>query len=243
MYATVQETDAAGKPAGSASLRALSENRFYLFSAEAMSAFCHAIEDLALEEANGSLWSTIQNFKNFEPHRERYGQLAITIDRVEVLAAGPPPRRTRRIRFVKDCKGWCKDFWIVLYEGHRQQALVMGRQVNKAAQFDDKRFVGFYTFDAGLINRVRRDLQEATAGRIPALREFWRLHAIDHAAKQISTEFSREKEAVSRAVRRLQLEAGRYRAGHFASDLEKGLSRLHQWKTRLPEILARAEGS
>jgi hypothetical protein len=46
---------------------------------------------------------------------------------------------------------------------------------------------------------------------------------------------------VDTAVRRLQLDGERYRVGHFASDLEKGLSRLHQWKTRMPQILARAE--
>ena len=43
-------------------------------------------------------------------------------------------------------------------------------------------------------------------------------------------------------MRRLQLDGQRYGAGHFASDLEQGLARLHKWKTRMPEILARAEG-
>ena len=238
----VLETDAAGKSAGPAVLRNLSENRFYFFNAEAMSALCHATEDLALEEANGSLLAAFQQFRDFEPHRERYAQLAATIDRVDVLATGRTPRRARRIRFITDSKASCREFRMVLCEGRRHQALVFARQKNKAARFDDKQFTGFYTFDAGLISRVRRDLEDVIAGRSAALREFGRLRAIDQAAKQMNMAFSRERDALSNAVRRLQLEGDQYQAGHFTSDLEKGLSRLHQWKTRLPDILGRVEG-
>jgi hypothetical protein len=188
------------------------------------------------------LLAAFQQYKNFEPHRERYLHLAATIERVQIFATGTPPRGTRHLKLTRDIKGALQDFWIVLYEGHRRQALMIGRQTNKAAEFDDRQFTGFFTFNPRLIASIRQDVLDAAAGRAPLLREFTRLHALDQATKQIKSEFAREKEAVDLAVRRLLTDGRRYRAKNFASDLEKGLSRLHQWKTRLPELLARAEG-
>jgi hypothetical protein len=240
--ATIRETDASGNPGQSALTDELSENTFYIFDAEAANAVCHAIEDLALEEANGSLLAGFQEFSYFDDaHRERYDQLAATIEQVKVLAAGKTPRSTRHLKFTRDVRGACKEFQLVLYDGHRRQALFVGRQIKKTRALEEREFLGFYTFSLRLIGRIRQDVLNLAGGRGSSLREFTRQHAIDQAAKQLKTEFSRQKKMVDTAVRRLQLDGERYRAGHFASDLEKGLSRLHQWKTRMPEILARAE--
>ena len=242
MDARTREADASGSPRQTALTDDLSENTFYVFDAEAANAVCRAIEDLALEEANGSLLAGFQEFSYFdEAHRERYDQLAATIAQVEVLAAGKAPRSTRHLRFTRDVRGACRQFQLVLYDGHRRQALFVGRQTNNTRAPEDKEFLGFYTFSPRLITRIRQDVLDLAGGRCSALREFTRQQAIDQAAKQLKTEFSRQKEMVDTAVRRLQLDGERYRAGHFASDLEKGLSRLHQWKTRMPQILARAE--
>lgn len=242
MDADVRETDASGNPAESALTSDLSENTFYLFDSEAANAVSRAIEDLALEEANGSLLAGFQEFSHFdEALRERYDQLAATIDHVEVLAAGRTPRGTRHLKFTRDVQGACKEFQLVLYDGQRNQALFVGRQTNKTRASEQQEFFGFYTFSPRLIARIRLDVFDLAGGRCSGLREFTRQQVIDQAAKQLKTEFSRQKEMVATAVRRLQLDGERYRAGHFASDLEKGLSRLHQWKTRMPEILARAE--
>jgi len=242
MDASIRETDASGNPGHSALADDLRENTFYTFDAEAANAVCRAIEDLALEEANGSLLAGFQEFAYFdEAHRERYDQLAATIEHVEVLAAGKTPRRTRHLKFTRDATGACREFQLVLYDGHRRQALFVGRQINKTRALDEREILGFYTFSPRLIGRIREDVLNLAGGRCSSLREFMRQRAIDQAAKQLKTEFSRQKEMVDTAVRRLQLDGERYRAGNFASDLEKGLSRLHQWKTRMPEILARAE--
>ena len=135
----------------------------------------------------------------------------------------------------------CQPFRAVAYQGRRGQILLIARQMNEAAAFEDLQFAGFYTFSPWLVASTREGLLQLAAGRCSSLREFSRQHAIDRAAKLIQREFSREKEAMDQAVRRWQLQDERYRANHFAADLEKGLSRLHQMKARLPEILAQAE--
>ena len=72
MDASVWDTDDKGKPCSCALSAGMVENRFYRFDAEAFLAASHAIEELALEEACGFLLATMQEFRHFEPHRERY---------------------------------------------------------------------------------------------------------------------------------------------------------------------------
>jgi hypothetical protein len=241
MDAVIRETDAKGNAGANALYGELAESTFYIFDADAMCAIGHAIEDLALEEGNGQVMSAFQSFANFEAHRERYCQLAATIDRVQVLAAGTKPRAARRIQFIRDVRSAGKAFWMVSYEGRHRHALLVCRQMNRPEYFEDGIYTGFYTFDLQLVERFRKDLIESARGAGSGLREFGRLQALDRAAKQIQQEFAREKETLSAAFRKLMRSGGEYHAESFAADLDKGLSRLLQWKTRLPEMLARAE--
>jgi DICT domain-containing protein len=238
--ARVRETEFDGNLGKLVPISELNENTFYHFDADALSALCYAIEDAALEEANGRVLAAMQDLRLFASSRERYEQLAATIDGVEVVGTGAAPR-VRRIKFISDAKQTCKDYWMVLYEGRRLQAMVVCRQANKARLFEDRQFVGFYTFRPRLVALMRDEFLSLAAGRCAVWREFMRLHALDEAAKQIKREFLREREALDAAMRRLQFDGKRYRPVHFASDLEKGLSRLHQWKKRLPEMVARAQ--
>src|SRR5207249_11388916 len=93
MDASVWNTNEKGKPSSCAIATGMLENHFYLFDAEAILAASHAIEELALEQANGTLLATMQRFKQFEPHRERYWQVAPTLADVRLIAHGkqPPP--------------------------------------------------------------------------------------------------------------------------------------------------------
>jgi len=242
LEAAAREIDGQGKAGQTVREWALTENTFYQFDAEAMSAIGSAIEDLALEEANGRLLTCLQHFTNFEEHRERYLQLAATINGVEVLAGGKLPSRIRGISFIKDGKGSCKEFWGVLYQGRRREAALLCQQTRHGRTFEDKEFVGFYTFTPWLISRIRQEMLDLVQGRASSLPQFGRQQAIDQTAKQLKTEFAREKEALGQAVCRLQIDGERYRVRQFMSDLEKGLLRLHQWKTGMSGNIARAGG-
>lgn len=228
--AVVRESKSSAQPGGQIPSSQLTENRVYFFDGEAVAGICHAIEDLALEEANGVLRAVFENFRNFEAHRECYLQLAATIQHVQVSADGKPPRPVRHLNFKRD--GRAKHFRAVVYEGRSQQAAFIAEHSRQRDQY-----LGFYTLDAGLIKRLSRELD----GHGEAFREFTRLAALDQARKQLEDELQKQQQMLDLAMRRLQLDV-RYRPGQFASELEKGLSRLSQWKTRMPEIVARAEG-
>ena len=237
MEASVWNTDENGKPCSCAISSGMVENHFYLFDAEAILAVSHAIEELALEEANGFLLATMQEFKHFEPHRERYWQLAATIEEARVIAKGKRPPRHGHLKFFAMNRQTLAEFWTVLYQGHRRQAMLVCRQANGAKVFEQKRFDGFYTFNAGLIERVRREIEEILAGRALRMREFERLLAIDRAAKRLGAEFAREHRTVEEALRRIRTAGDRYEARHLAADLEKSLSRLKHLTDKLPGLV------
>jgi hypothetical protein len=238
--AAIHETDAQGNAAGHVFHDDLSENTFYRFDQDTLDAFCHAIAELALEEANGSLLAALQGVREVEHYRECIAQLASTLERVELVGSGRAPRGIRHVRFIRDSHGACRDIRLVLYEGRRAQAMLICRQTPAAPPPEDRSYVGFYTLNARLVRHIHGELVNVAQGRAAALREFLRLHTIDQIAKDLRREFLEEEKALSQVIRRLQLGGKRYRPAQFASDLEKGLSRLHQWKTRLPELMARA---
>ena len=241
MDASVWNTDEHGRPCSRAVAGGLLENHFYLFDAEAILAASHAIEELALEEANGTLLATMQRFKQFEPHRERYWQLAATLADVRLIAHGKQPPRHGHLKFIATNHQAIAPFWTVLYQGHRRQAMLVCRQTNPAQTFEEKRFEGCYTFNRELIARVRQDLEQILAGRAVRMREFERLLAIDQAAKKLAAEFTREHKAVDSALRRLQTAGGHYPPRHFEAVVQKSLRRLKQLTDRLPDLVGAAQ--
>lgn len=237
MDASVWNTDETGRAASCAVSAGMVENHFYRFDGEAILAASHAIEELALEEANGIVISTMQDFKNFEPHRERYWQLAATLAEARVIAKGKRPPRHGHLKFIDEKGRTLAGFWTVLYQGQSRQAMLICRQINGAKAIEQKRFDGFYTFNAGLIARVRQDIEDLLAGRGARMREFERLEAIDRAAKRLGAQFAREHKVVEDALRRLQVGGDRYEAQHFAADLEKSLNRLKLLTDQLPDLV------
>src|SRR2546425_3447589 len=199
MDAAVWTTDEQGRPCSCAISVGMEEDRFYLFDAEAVLSASRAIEELALEEASGSLLATMQDFKYFAPYRERYWRLAATLDRVRVIAKGRTPPSRDHVKFLACVPRALAPFWTVLYEGVRTRALLICRQTNGTDLFERKRFVGFYTLDASQIARVRHDIEQILAGKRVKMVEFERLMAIDRAAKRIDAFFDRERKEVESA--------------------------------------------
>jgi hypothetical protein len=241
--AFVHQTNAEGSAGGAVACGDLAENAFYLFDADALNAFFCAIGEISLEEASGTLLATVQAPEDSEPWAECLAQLAGTLDRVELIGAGRQFQNVPRIKAIKDARGACKDFRGILYQGTRLQVMLLCRGFRSGTGDQPARFTGFYTSDSALIRLVHAELVDAAQGRAAALREFARLQSIDQAAKQLQREFVHEQEALGNAMHRLRMDPKRYQPDQFASDLEKGLSRLHEWKRRLPEIVNRAKSS
>jgi hypothetical protein len=235
MDAVVANLDAEGKRARNAVAGAMQEHVFYLFDSEAMLAMSHAIEELALDEANGTLLAIFGCFKDFEPHRERYWQLAATLKDVRVLASGKKPRQHGHLRFLTTRKSGLNSLCAVVYEGGRANALLLGC-ADPAKHAGDHRFVGFYSLNNQVIARLRQDIDRLIDGRSSTFREFKRQQAIDRLAKQIQAQFAREEAALGTAIRKLHFDGKRYQPRHFAAEFDRSLLRLAQMKVRLPEL-------
>ena len=233
-----QEIDGDGKATGDNLSGRLSANTFYVLNGEALVSITHAIEDHALEEANGSLLAAFAEPRHLEQNRDRYWQLGATLADVEIITRGKAPRRHGSLKFCDAKRTALKDFWMVLYQGRRTHVGLVCQRIEAAHELEEQRFVGFYTFEAALIARVREDIVDLLGGRCPDLKEFQRLRAIDRAAKHLKTEFARENATLDAALRKLKAGGSRYQPNHFAQDLAKCIERLRQWEVRIPEMLA-----
>ena len=234
--AQIFATDADGKPDGEQTLDDLRQDNFYLLNSDALLALTQAIEDVALDEANGSLLASMQDFKNFEPHNERFWQLSATLSEVKVVGKGETPRRHGHVQFSNAGKA-VSSCWSVIYRGRRVQAMLLAEQTEDAEDFEGKKFLGFYTFNGALVGKALEDFENVLGERCPELQEFKRLQKIDSLAKKIKVEFSREQEAVEIAIKKLVTESDDYRAEQFTADLDEAISHLEKWKKRAREML------
>lgn len=241
MDAAIWELDAAGKPVRKVSQGVLADNTFYGVDAETMVAASHAIEDLALDEANGFLLASFQDIQNFESQRERYWQVAATIDEVQVVFGGAKPRRDGRVSFVSMNGTVLERYWVVLYQGRRSQALLLSRQTNDANAVEEKTFTGFYTFDPRIIEKVRREIGQIAAKRHNQLIEYERLLAFDRASRQIQEALAREKAWLEAALGRWQAQREQHQLQHFSADFDQSIQHFQELKGRLASMLSRSE--
>lgn len=210
-------------------------NIFGTFDSEIMLALTHAVEDLALEDACGRLLSSFQDFAKFHAHRERYVQIAATLDEVLVVGAGRKPRPCAQVQFLNSDDTALTGYWMVMYQGSRVNALAISRQVNQADRIPDKLFRGFFTFDSRLIGRIRREVLDAVAGRQPAMPFFARLSALDHAERQIRTRLSGELACLEASVERMRHHP-QLSPRVFLGELHKALDRLAGLRDSVPPL-------
>jgi Sensory domain in DIguanylate Cyclases and Two-component system len=127
----------------------------HVMDADAMLAISYAIEDIASEERQGELIATFQNFQNFMPHKARYVSLAEDIDAVRVWGCGKPPAKCGKVDFVVADDAKLLRYWLVLFDSPHARAVLLCKQVNKAEKFEDKKFLGFYSFNPYLVQSIR----------------------------------------------------------------------------------------
>jgi hypothetical protein len=127
----------------------------HVMDPEAMLAISHAIEDIAGEIRHGELIATFQDFKNFLPEKKRYVSLAEDLDSVRVWGSGETPKNCGNVDFVQTTDERLRRYWLVLFDSPDTRAVLLGRQVNRARKFADKKFVGFYSFNPYLVQSIR----------------------------------------------------------------------------------------
>ena len=127
----------------------------HVMDSEAMLAISHAIEDIAGEERQGELIATFQDFANFLPYKARYAGLAEDLDAVRVWGFGKPPEKCGKVDFIVADEAKLLRYWLVLFDSEHARAVLLCKQVNKAQKFEDKKFLGFYSFNPYLVQSIR----------------------------------------------------------------------------------------
>jgi hypothetical protein len=127
----------------------------HVMDSEAMLAISHAIEDIAGEEGQGELISTFQDFENFVPYKSRYMSLAEELDAVRVWGCGKVPQKCGKVDFIQADETKLLKYWLVLFDSEPTRAVLLCKQVNRAVKFEDKKFIGFYSFNPYLVQSIR----------------------------------------------------------------------------------------
>jgi len=127
----------------------------HVMDSGAMLAISHAIVDIAAEERKGELIVTFQDFKQFLSYRNRYIGLAQDLDAVRVWGFGKPPQKWGKVDFIQADDPKLLKYWLVLFDSEKTRAALLCKQVNKAEKFEDKKFIGFYTFNPYLVQSIR----------------------------------------------------------------------------------------
>jgi len=217
-------------------LDAINDNSFYIMDSEAMLAASHAIEDLAFDEANGQFIASFQDSKNFEPFREQFKHLALTIDDVWVLTAGKKPRFQRGLKFIDITKTDLASFWILIYKGRRARALVIGKQINETNVIPEKKFLTFLSFEPKIIDAFITDIVEIARDKVRKLNEFYRLHKIYQASKLIDEAIESERVALQKILKTWIINGNKWQCKRLENDLNNSFKNLGQLKNKLCEI-------
>ncbi len=127
----------------------------HVFDHDTVLAVSRAIEDLASEVREGELIATFPTFEDFLPEKKRYAGIANDVDAVRIWAAGHPPKAAGKIDYVVSHHPKLQKYWIVLFQSEKARAVLMCRQLNGAKIREEKRFVGFYSFNPYLVESIR----------------------------------------------------------------------------------------
>jgi len=211
---------------------------FHGLDADAMLAMTHAIEEIAMEEADGRLMVSFQDFRHFMDHRERYEQLSATLDEVTVLGVGRKPDALNRVRFRGVDGTALRHYWIAAYRGRRSQVILAGRQINETRFIPRKRFVGFYSLASSAVNRLWSNVDTVAAGRADALHEFERWQELDLAVRRLDAGFQREKTALIEALDTLRYGGDTRGRRSFPAQLDASLQRLRRLTDEMPSWLS-----
>ena len=127
----------------------------HVMDSEAMLAISHAIVDIAGDTRSGELIATFQDFKNFLPHKSRYVSLAEDLDAVRVWGCGEIPKNCGKVDFVRTEEERLRRYWLVLFDSEESRAVLLCKQVNRTPKFEEKKFIGFYSFNPYLVQSIR----------------------------------------------------------------------------------------
>ena len=144
----------------------------HVFDGDTLLAVSHAIEDLASETGAGELIATFQSFENFLPSRKRYAGLARDLDAVRVWGSGPIPKGCPGVDFIQSENARLMRYWLVLFEGPNDHAVLVCKQLNNAAETEKKKFVGFYSFCPYLVQSIRWRFNLVSSGLNKVVKHF-----------------------------------------------------------------------
>jgi len=130
------------------------------------------IEEMALGAKGGSWTATIGAFSGFDSLRPRYAALGKALDSVRVWGSGPAPKQVPGVDLLAIDSPILAHYRLVLFEGPKESAVLLVKEIPAAKGSAGRRYVGFYSFCPFLLRSVQQRLHLVGCGLHCMLKEW-----------------------------------------------------------------------
>ncbi len=136
----------------------------HVLDADTVLAVSNAIIDLSSEIRGGDLITSFPDFEDFKPYKALLESISEDSDAVRVWAYGKTPKNRKNIDFIPMQHKKLQSYHLVLFQSDKSRAVLICRQINNAKKAEDRRYVGFYSFNPYLVESIRWRFNLVTCG-------------------------------------------------------------------------------
>ena len=205
-------------------------NTFYFFDEVTAAAFRDAVVEIASRDGGGRLLISYPFFGEFRAQQHRLERVANKVDKVVVLAANPAHKAGKRGLDYRDISGNpLAGYGLSLKEGARP-ALFICREMHRFKTSENPRNLGFFTFDAEIIEDIAEDIETLVRGMDTKLDAFEKLELLHRTTQQVARELESYSRRMEIAVRRARRRPDLLTPARFDRIVGQAIAKMEQLK-------------
>jgi hypothetical protein len=136
----------------------------HVLDADTVLAVTNAIIDLASEVRAGDLIVSLPDFEDYSDYRTILESTAKDLDSVRIWSVGNPPKNRKNIDFIPIQNKKLQRYFLVLFQSEKGRAMLLCQQINSTTNPNERKFLGFYSFNPYLVESIRWRFNLVTCG-------------------------------------------------------------------------------
>jgi hypothetical protein len=205
---------------------------FYLFDETATRAFSDSVIELAGREPGGDLMVSYPFFGEFQSQQHRLQHLAKNLESVSVMSVGELRNRSvlpSRVEYHNVAGTPLARYRIALARG-ATPALFIARDMARPRPTGDGRVLGFFTFDADVVEQFGVEAEMLLSGLVTRLATFERLEQLHQTTQRVARELQSYSERMENAIRRAQRRPDLLTPARFQRIVGQAIAKMEQLK-------------
>ncbi len=136
----------------------------HVLDADTVLGVSNAIIDLSSEVRGGDLIVSFSDFEDFKQYQTLLESISKDSDCVRIWAYGKTPKNRKNIDFIPMQHKKLQNYHLVLFQSDKSRAVLVCRQINNAKKTQDRKYLGFYSFNPYLVESIRWRFNLVTCG-------------------------------------------------------------------------------